>query len=141
MRSSGSNSTWVCPVLSGVKVVSVTAVVTVVGVTVLVINGSANIIVHRSTGDTTSVIRFKARLAAVMATTIREFSDLVTAVVSVSCSLVSYCSSSYSSSNSNSGLVSVEYSWVGQDSSALGCRPLSTLKNTTSIESCACYVN
>jgi len=69
------------------KEVSVVAVVTASGCTVFVgaSSGSSNL-VHGAASDSLSVVGLNAGLAAVVATTIRELSDLVTAVVSVSSS-------------------------------------------------------
>jgi len=89
-----------------------------------------------STSNTMSVVLLNAGLAAVVAATIRELSDLVTAVVSVSSSR-----GILSSSSTNSNVINVKDSWVGQDSSALGDVFRITFKSTSTIFQCACYVN
>ena len=124
-------------ITSGDKVVSIMALIAHAYVTVSVGSGGCGSNLGcGSTSNTMSVVLLNAGLAAVVAATIRELSDLVTAVVSVSSSR-----GILSSSSTNSNVINVKDSWVGKDSSALGDVFRITFKSTSTIFQCACYVN
>lgn len=138
LSSSGiGNRSTVLPLPCRGQVISVMAVIAVIGVTILVVNSSTGVVVLWSASDTAPVEGFNTGLAADMATTIRELGDFVSTVKSVDSS--SSCSRISSFSNSDS--VCVECSGVGKDSSALGHVLSVTFKNTATIEGCTSYLN
>ena len=104
-------------------------VIAVINLTIFVIrSGRSSNLVLRSASNTLSVVFLNTRLAADMTTTIRELSDLVSAVQIVSSSRCGVCIS-----NSLGFVISDFRLRRSQDSSALSNVFRSTFKNTSSV--------